>query len=333
MCVTVAIKLPRDRDTGEPTKDAKWTLFKIRDRAYDPHYHFKTYNDGKNTSLFLVDEDSDWSECIRVDNIKTETELMFVNSALNNSMDKKDGTDKSKAAETATGKRKVADHGLIARRVSRTADLDDAVKTFSEMKFDGCTFISDGDRCFLVESSLPPDAKSEIKKRAKADGSYGAGSLRSQATSEDFVTTTEEIKDWLAVRTNHGITNKVAGYQIKDGISFKSSENRRNFADAYIRDNVFEVSDILPAIDAMGDKTVNKNPFLRPRRIRREIEDWNANKNRSEENKVPLIYSTSAFVMTAGGNVHIKLYDAGISKVNIQKLYSKDFPIKASINR
>ena len=305
MCVTACIKLPRDRDTGEPTKDAKWVLFKIRDRAYDPYYHFKTYNSGTDTSLFLVDEDSDWSECIRVDNKTQKTELMFVNSALNNSMDRKDGTDKSKAAETSSAKRKVADHGLISRRVSRIADLDAAVKTFSEMKFDGCTFISDGERCFLVESSPP------------------------QATADDFITTIEEIKDWLAVRTNHGITNTEAGYQEKDGVSYESSENRRTFADAYIRDNIFEVSDILPAIDAMGDKTVNKNPFLRPRRVFSDINLW----NKAHKEQLPLIYSTSAFVMTAAGNVQIKLYDAGISKANIQKLYSKDFPIKVSINR
>ena len=328
MCVTAAIKLPRDRDTGEPTEDSKWTLLKIRDRAYDPYYHFKTYNSGGHTSLFLVDEDSDWSECIRVGNTSNKTELMFVNSALNNSMDKKDGTDKFKASETIGG-RKVADHGLVSRRVSRTADLKGAVKAFGELKFDGCTFISDGAKCFLVESSLPVDAKEELKKIAKADGSYSARSIRSHASPDDFMTTTEEITDWLAVRTNHGITNKAAGYQDKDGVSFESSESRRNFADAYIRDNIFEVSDIMPAIDAMGADTVNKNPFLRPRRIQSEIKKWNKN----HVNQLPEIYSTSAFVMTSNGEVQIKLYDAGISKVNIQKLFSKEFPIKVSINR
>lgn len=321
MCVTAAIKLPRDRDTGEPTKDAKWVLFKIRDRAYDPTYEFKTFNDGESTSLYLVDEDSDWTECIRVNNKSTETELMFVNSALNNSMDKKDGTDKSKSAENKRGRRKVADHGLVARRVSRQANLDQAVKAFTEMKFDGCTFISDGKRCFLIESSLPADKKKELR-------SSESKSKRSQATAEDFITTTEEIKDWLAVRTNHGITNEKAGYQEKDGISHRSSDNRRNYAEAYIRDNIFEVSDIIPAIDAMGDKTVHRNPFLRPRRIQSEIQQWIKNGGKAVE-----IYSTSAFVMTSHGNVHVKLYDAGISKVNIQRLYNKDFPIKVSITR
>lgn len=325
MCVTTCIKLPRDRDTGEPTKDAKWVLFKIRDRAYDPYYHFKTYNSGTDTSLFLIDEDSDWSECIRVDNKTQKTELMFVNSALNNSRDRRDGTGESKAAETSSDERKVADHGLISRRVSRIADLDAAVKTFSEMKFDGCTFISDGERCFLVESSLTTKGKKELKKAGREEGE----SIRPQATADGFITTIEEIKDWLAVRTNHGITNTEAGYQEKDGVSYESSENRRNFADAYIRDNIFEVSDILPAIDAMGDKTVNKNPFLRPRRVFSDINLW----NKAHKEQLPLIYSTSAFVMTAAGNVQIKLYDAGISKANIQKLYSKNFPIKVSINR
>lgn len=325
MCVTAAIKLPRDRDTGKPIKDASWVLFKIRDRAYDPTYKFKTYNDGKRTSLHLIDEDSDWTECIRVNNDTKETELMFVNSALNNSMDKKDGTDKFKSAENPTRGKKVADHGLVARRVSRTSNLKEAVKAFEEMKFDGCTFISDGNKCFLVESSLPNKTRQKIRRRA-------GRSFRSQAKSEDFVTTIEEIEDWIAVRTNHGITNDEAGYQEKDGVSFESSENRRNFAEAYIRDNVFEISDILPAIDNMGDETVNENPFLRPRRVKEEIQKINK-ESKVEEDKVPLIYSTSAFIMTSHGNVQVKLYNAGISKVNIQKLYSNDFPIKVSINR
>lgn len=327
MCVTVAIKLPRDRDTGEPTKDAKWTLFKIRDRAYDPIYQFKTYNTGESTSLHLVDEDSDWTECIRVSNKTGDTELMFVNSALNNSMDKKDGTDKSKAAETG---QKVANHGLVARRVSRTANLEEAVKAFTEMKFDGCTFISDGDKCWLIESSLPEDVKDEIKKKHgdKDPNKNPTATIKSHARAEDFVTKTMEVKDWLCVRTNHGIINKKAGYQKKDGVSYKSSNNRREFAEAYIRDNVFHVGDIIPAIDAMGDDTVNKNPFLRPRRIQKEILKWIKAGGEASE-----IYSTSAIVMTAAGNMHVKLYDAAISKVNIQKLYDKEFPIKVSIIR
>lgn len=315
MCVTCAIKLPRDRDTGEPTKDSRWALFKIRDRAYDPTYQFKTYDDGKTTTLFLVDEDSDWTECLRVSNKTGETELMFVNSALNNSVDKKDGKTKP------SGAIKVADHGKIARRVARTADLNEAVEYFSENKFDGCTFVSDGDRCFLIESSLPAEVKKKISRKE-------GKSKREQAKAEDFLTTKEEVKDWLAVRTNHGITNDKAGYQEYDGISFRSSENRRNYAEAYIRDNIFEISDIIPAIDAMGDETVHKNPYLRPRRVRSEIEKWV--KNGGEAGP---IYSTSAFVLTPGGNIHTKLYDASISEINIQRLFNKDFPIKASIIR
>lgn len=312
MCVTCAIKLPRDRDTGKPLDDAKWALFKIRDRAYDPVYKFKTYDDGKSTTLFLVDEDSDWTECIRVSNKTGETELMFVNSALNNTRDKRDGIDPTAIDKTT--------HGLIARRNARSANLEEAVKEFAEMKFDGCTFISDGEKCFLIESSLDNKHNKILKKIKDKE------ERKEKAKEFDFVVTTEEVTDWLAVRTNHGITNDKVGYEESDGISYKSSENRRNFAEAYIRENIFEVSDIIPAIDKMGDEIVNKNPFLRPRRIQSEIKEWIKNGGKAVE-----IYSTSAFVLTPGGNIQVKLYDAEISSANIQRLYAKDFPIKVSI--
>lgn len=233
-------------------------------------------------------------------------------------MDKKDGTSKSRSSETSG--RKIADHGLVARRVARTEDLDGAVKAFTEMKFDGCTFISDGTRCILIESSLPAEIKKEIQNKG--------GTKRSAADAEDFVTTTEEVRGWLAVRTNHGITNEDAGYQEKDGTSYESSTRRRNYAEKIIKERIFEVSDIIPTIDYMGDPEVDKNPFYRPRRIHSEIQEWMKKHSTACE-----IYSTSAFVLTASGNILVKLYDAEISKVNIQRLYSKDFPIRVSISR
>lgn len=315
MCVTAAIKLPRDRDTGEPTKDSQWVLFKIRDRAYDPVYQFKTFNDGDRTTLFLVDEDSDWTECIRANNKTGDTELMFVNSALDNSRDRKDGVNSTPTVVKAS-------HGLIARRTARSADLEDAIKAFEEMRFDGCTFISDGKKCFLIESSLPNEVNAKLKKIKDP------AERKKEAAKHEFVTTTEEVTDWLAVRSNHGVTNDEVGYEESDGISFRSSENRRNFAEAYIREHVFAVSDIIPAVDAMGEPPVHKNPYLRPRRVHKDIQEW----VKAGGSAGP-IYSTSAFVMTSGGNCHVKLYDAGISKANIQKLYDKEFPIKVSITR
>lgn len=324
MCVTVAIKLPRDRETGKPTKDSQWTLFKIRDRAYDPVYQFKTLQTDKSTTLFLVDEDSDWTECIRVNNASGDTELMFVNSALNNSMDKKDGTSKSKTVKK-NGKK--ADHGLTARRASREMNLKEALKSFQEMKFDGCTFVSDGDKCFLIESSLPADVKKELKAKKTKEGAENT--LRSAAKEEDYVSTVEEVTDWLCVRTNHGVTNEEAGYQENDGISFESSTSRREKAEEYIKGHVFEVSDILPAVDAMGEEFIEKNAFLRPRRVKEEVEKI-AEKDPDFKS---IIYSTSAFVMTSNGSIRIKLYDASISEINMGKIYNQDFPINVSIER
>lgn len=323
MCVTVAIKLPRDRETGKPTKDSQWTLFKIRDRAYDPTYQFKTLTSDKSTSLFLVDEDSDWTECIRVNNATGDTELMFVNSALNNSMDKRDGVRKP---NTSAPKKKEP-HGLTARRASRSMNLKQTLKSFQEMKLDGCTFVSDGDQCFLIESSLPADVKERIKaKKTKESAEH---EIIHAANADEFITTVEEIKDWLCVRTNHGVTNEEAGYQEKDGISFESSTSRREKAEAYIKEHVFEVSDIIPAIDAMGEEFIEKNAFLRPRRVKEEIEEI----AKKDPDFKSIIYSTSAFVMTSNGSIRIKLYDASISEINMGKIYGQDFPIHVSIEK
>lgn len=319
MCVTVAIKLPRNKDTGKPERDAQWTLFKIRDRAYNPTYQFKTLQSKKSTSLFLVDEDSDWTECIRVNNATGDTELMFVNSALNNSMDKKDGV-KNKPA-----KAKKADHGLTARRASREMNLQQALESFKEMKFDGCTFVSDGDKCFLIESSLPADVKQELKSKKTKSGAEGT--IRNAAKEQDYITTVEEVTDWLCVRTNHGVTNEEAGYQEKDGVSYESSTSRREKAEKYIREHVFHVSDIIPAIDAMGNEEIEKNAFLRPRRVKEEIEEI----AKKDPDFKSIIYSTSAFVMTSNGSIRVKLYDASISDINIQKIYDSEFPISVSI--
>lgn len=325
MCVTAAIKLPRDRETGKPMKDSQWVLFKIRDRAYDPEYQFRTYNNGKSTSLFLVDEDSDWTECIRANNASGDTELMFVNSALNNSMDKKDGVkNKPKKGQRSA---KTADHGLTARRASRGMNLKEAVKSFQEMKFDGCTFVSDGDKCFLIESSLPADVKKELKSKKTKTGAEGT--IRKAAKEDDFVTTVEEITDWLCVRTNHGVTNEEAGYQEKDGISFESSTSRREKAEDYIREHVYSIQDILPAVDAMGEEFIEKNAFLRPRRVKQEIEKI-AEKDPDFKS---IIYSTSAFVLTSNGSMKVKLYDARISEINVQNVFDTDFPIRVSIER
>lgn len=314
MCVTCAIKLPRDRDTGKPVKDAKWVLFKIRDRPYDPVYKFKTYDDGKTTTLFLVDEDSDWTECIRVSNKTGETELMFVNSALNNLRDKRDGVDPTNISKTSSG--------LVARRNARFSNLEEAVKEFTEMQFDGCTYVSDGEKCFLIESSIDNKYTRELKKIKDME------ERRSKAKEFDHTTTTEEITDWISVRANHGITNKKVGYEDRDGISYRSSKNRKDYAEMYIKEHVFEVDDIIPVIDKMGEPLVHKNPFLRPKRIQSEIQEWIKNGGKA----LP-IYSTSAFVLTSKGEIQTKLYDARIASANIQRLFSKDFPIKVSIMR
>ena len=123
-------------------RDSKLRFSVPRDPEPSDHTPTRTTPVVSETPQKMCIRDRDWTECIRVNNASGDTELMFVNSALNNSMDKKDGTSKSKTVKK-NGKK--ADHGLTARRASREMSLKEALKSFQEMKFDGCTFVSD--RC------------------------------------------------------------------------------------------------------------------------------------------------------------------------------------------
>lgn len=127
------------------------------------------------------------------------------------------------------------------------------------------------------------------------------------------------------MRTNHGILDPTTGYQPKDGMSFESSTNRREVTEAYIKEHVFEMSDIEPMIDALGYEEINENPFLRPRRVKNDVE-------KMKEITVP-IYSTSAFIMSSHGHITVRLYDASISNMNISRLLSSEFPIKVTVSR
>lgn len=318
MCVTAAIRLPRDPETGKPEKDSKWYLFKIRDRAYQPTYEFQTYSNVENneyqqTSLFVIDDDSDWTEGIR---IGKKNHLMYVNSALNNSVDKKDGSSKGKNATEG----KVADHGKTARRSLRTLDIDEAVEEFVEQKFDGCTLVSDGQRLFVIESSLPADIKQEIK------ATKTSGNIRSNADKDDYDTTVKEIKDeYLIVRTNHGIFDSSLGYQPKDGTDFKSSTNRQKIAYKLLNENVFKLSDFYHVMNMMDDEeTTNQSePYYRPYR----------NKLLVNAEKFTPVHSTSMFLMGLDPAMfYVKLIDADIASVNLNKIFAQEYPVRVTIS-
>lgn len=309
MCVTVAIKLPRDRKTGKPTKDAKWRLAKIRDRIYDPVYNVKRYTVKEHgaAQLFLVDNDTDWSEGLSVH--ENGTFLSMVNSALNNSSDKKDGKGKGKGCGCNDT---VAINGRVIRQALKSHDIESAVELIKSNKIDGCNLITDGDRLFVIETTLPASAKDKYRDKLK-DGDR----FDDVVPLEEYKTVAQEIKDdYLVVRTNHGVFDSTFGYQKKDGDSYTSSKKRREYAIKYIEENVYEPIDLITTLTRLGRDDIDKNPFFRPVRRKGEAK---VGKDDVE------IYSTSIIQLDPSGTMIVKPLECTFEVNNMQNLISDDY--------
>lgn len=263
MCVAVAMKLPRDKNTGLPTKDAKWRLAKIRDRIYDAHYKVKRYtvNEHGAAQLFLVDGETDWTEGISVR--EDGFYLSMVNSALLNYSDKKDGKD--------GGQQTVAANGRIIRKALKSKSIDDAAQIIKDNKFDGCTLLTDGDRLIVIESSLPTDVMEKYKDKLKPGKRF-----EDIVPVEEYKFKVKEIKDdYLVVRTNRGVLDSSFGYQ-KDGTdgdkSYHSSVKRRKYTIKALEKSAFEPIDLIVNLSKLGKKEIDKDPFYRPIRLKGEAE-------------------------------------------------------------
>jgi hypothetical protein len=258
MCVTVAMKLPRDGETGLPTPDAKWRLAKIRDRMYVPEYGVKRYTVKEHgaSQLFLVDENTDWTEGVSIH--ENGSFLGMVNSALNNTSDKKDGKDKSSVKQNET----VALNGSVIRRALKTHNIDECVKVLIENKIDGCTLVTDGDRLFVIETTLPADVKEKYRHK-KTDDNY----FEDFVPLEEYATVKKEIKgkeDYLIVRTNSGVFDKSFGYQKTAGPNYNSSLKRRKHTIDVLKEKAFEPIDLITTMSKLGDESIDKNPYFRP---------------------------------------------------------------------
>jgi len=306
MCVIVAAKLPRDIKTGKPTKDAQWRLAKIRDRAYDAEYKIKRYTVSEigSSQLFLIDTDSDWSEGVSVH--EDGSTLMLVNSALNNSGDKKDGTKAPSEGYSSNGKN--------IRSALKSHNIEDAINILKDGKFDGNTFLSDGKRLFVMECYLPLKVKMEYEEQV------GDGRFEDIVPKEKYVVTVKEIKDdWLVVRTNHGVYDEMAGYTPADGESFKSSVNRRELATKYLEAEAFEAVDIVSILSRLGRDSVHKNAFYRPLRVKGEAIN--------KDNPAPdeQIYTTSIIQIDPSGTMFLKPLACKIENYGVNNLTGGKF--------
>lgn len=309
MCVTVAMKLPRDRKTGKPTKDAKWRLAKIRDRIYDPVYTVKRYTVKEHgaAQLFLIDNDTDWSEGLSVH--EKGTFLSMVNSALNNSSDKKDGKGKGKGCGCNDT---VAINGKVIRQSLKSHDIETAVDLIKSNKIDGCTLITDGDRLFVVETTLPAEVKDKYRDKME-DGDR----FEDVVPLEEYKTVAKEIKDeYLVVRTNHGVFDESFGYQKKDGDSYTSSKKRRQYAIDNLEEKVYEPIDLITTLSRLGRDDIDDNAFFRPVRLKGEAKNTDSDVE---------IYSTSIIQLDPSGTMIVKPLECSFEVNNMQNLISDEY--------
>jgi len=302
------MKLPRDKKTGKPTKGAKWRLAKIRDRAYDPEYKVRRYTVAEHgaSQLFLIDTDSDWTEGVSVND--KDFYLSLVNSALNNTTDKKDGKSKAKGNGGA-----VALNGKIIRQCLKKGNIEEAVKTIIENRIDGCTLITDGDRLFVIEITLP----AEVKDKYRAEKERTGKKFEELVDFEDYAVEMNEVKDgYMVVRTNHGVLDEEFGYQPKDGVAHTSSTLRRKYTEAAIDKEVFEPLDLIVTLSKLGRNDIDKNPMFRPIRLKEEI---------LANDKLPQIYTTSIIQTDPSGTMIVKPIACTFDIKNSQNLISSKY--------
>jgi len=309
MCIIVAMKLPRDRKTGKPTSDAKWRLAKIRDRIYDAKYKVRRYTvqDHNASQLFLIDIDTDWTEGLSV--LEDDSYLSIVNSALNNYTDKKDG--KSRPSNNNINIHKgVAKNGRVIRKVLKSKDIETASNLLKNEKLDGCTLLTNGNRLFIIEKSLPIEIKDEYRDKLHSNKRF-----EDIVPVEKFSNKVLEIKeDYLIVRSNTGILDDSFGYQVTDGIGYKSAMKRRDYAISILKEEAYEPLDLIISLSKMGRENIDKNSFFRPLRI----------KDDKIKEKVQ-IYTTSIIQTDPSGTMIVKPIACSFDIKNQENLISSKY--------
>lgn len=309
MCVIVAVKLPRNRKTGKPLPTATWRLAKIRDRAYDPEYKIRRYTVKSigASQLFLIDADTDWTEGISVH--PDGSMFMMVNAALNNSSDKKEGTNKSNTSSHDD----VSVNGLAIRKALKDHSIEKAKDILIQYKFDGNTFLSDGKRLFVIEMFV----SNEVKDKYRAEKLRTKKRFEDIVPIEEFTITTKEVKDdWIVARTNSGIYNTNGGYVPSDDDNYKSSKKRRDHTINAVKENVYEPIDLIDVLAKLDSKEIDVDPWYRPIRIKeKEPKDKNGLN----------IYTTSIIQIDPNGTMVLQPVNCKLKDYNINKLSNKKY--------
>jgi len=266
LCVIIAKKSKLKNSSKE-----NWFLYKIRDRAYDPKYKLEVQKNKDIDTLFLTDQDTAWSEGVN------SSGIMVVSAALDNHSDLDDNGSGSSGSSAAAGQ---LEKTKTLRSAISSESIDSALKILINDKFIGSSFISDGEKLFILEIYVNDDAYNrEIDKIVKKEGKDYLEKMKivdqvykimEGINDKDYDVSHKEIKkDTLVVRTNHGKLLPDAGYQEddEDTSGWNSSQKRYSFA--------------YKAIDKLGDthpfevlttlknlKGLDKNPQNNPIRVK-----------------------------------------------------------------
>ena len=272
------------------------------------------------------DSGTDWSEGISFKkNDGDNGWFSFVNSALSNSLDLKDGKKSPKKSEKRVSKRNSverSENGRIARETLRICDLEESKNYLIEKHFDGCSIMSNGKELVVLEIQLDPKKYQEYFDLAKEN--LGIEKDDEDTTNERFTEITnlakkfvkeedyihEELdikKDYMVVRTNHGVLDDGLGYIPQDGDSFESSVSRRELMMKELEENVYNTYDLVNLLSDTSywkEKYSKLDYYKRPIRIPQEEAIEDGDKVPEER---PNIFTTSSIVLN-GNNKECTLF-------------------------
>jgi hypothetical protein len=266
MCVIMAKKSKLKNSNKE-----NWFLYKIRDRAYSPKYKLEVEKKKNVETLFLIDQDTSWSEGVNSKGV------MIVSAALDNHSDLDDNGSGSSGNSAAAGQ---MEKTKALRAAISSESVDDALQILIKDRFIGTSFISDGDRLIILEIYVNDKAyQREIDKLIKKHGKKYLESMKivdqvykimEGITEDDYdVKYHEVVKDKLAVRTNHGKLLPDAGYQEddKDKAGWNSSQKRYSYTYRAMENigecHPFEALTVLKNLHGL-----EKNPQNNPIRVK-----------------------------------------------------------------
>jgi len=202
----------------------KVLLAKNRDRAYDAKVKVVRELIGDIELVYILDDDTDWSEGMNSAGIGIVNSALMVNA---DEKEKKIIKHKGKVSEDGLKIRKALSYPTIAKSVQSI------IKFFGEDKLDigvkGHTFIADRKHSVSVEM-----------------------------TSKHSPVINKMDRGLNHVRTNHGYEYKDSGYT--SGVNKKSSESRWNIAHAVLT-KAKTPSDILDGLSGYYPVNMRDNPY------------------------------------------------------------------------